>query len=86
MSQVSVQYKFSTKTKSSKPSDRMRLQNKEFLQPQGYTSGERGIRTPGTSRYVGFQDRCIRPLCHLSSYDQKPLRRGSIFNRDGFGK
>ena len=28
--------------------------------------GERGIRTPGTSRYVGFQDRCNRPLCHLS--------------------
>ena len=29
-------------------------------------SGERGIRTPGTSRYAGFQDRCIRPLYHLS--------------------
>ena len=29
-------------------------------------SGERGIRTPGTSQYAGFQDRCIRPLCHLS--------------------
>jgi hypothetical protein len=28
--------------------------------------GEGGIRTPGTLRYVGFQDRCIRPLCHLS--------------------
>ena len=28
--------------------------------------GERGIRTPGTSQYAGFQDRCIRPLCHLS--------------------
>ena len=28
--------------------------------------GERGIRTPGTSRYAGFQDRCIRPLYHLS--------------------
>ncbi|WP_297096740.1 hypothetical protein, partial [uncultured Draconibacterium sp.] len=25
--------------------------------------GERGIRTPGTSRYNGFQDRRIRPLC-----------------------
>lgn len=32
--------------------------------------GERGIRTPGTSRYAGFQDQCIRPLCHLS--DRKP--------------
>ena len=29
--------------------------------------GERGIRTPGTSRYGGFQDRCNRPLYHLSS-------------------
>lgn len=28
--------------------------------------GERGIRTPGTSQYAGFQDRCNRPLCHLS--------------------
>ena len=28
--------------------------------------GERGIRTPGTLRYNGFQDRRIRPLCHLS--------------------
>ena len=28
--------------------------------------GERGIRTPGTVKYAGFQDRCIRPLCHLS--------------------
>ena len=30
-------------------------------------SGERGIRTPGTSRYDGFQDRCNRPLYHLSN-------------------
>ena len=29
-------------------------------------SGEGGIRTPGTLRHAGFQDRCIRPLCHLS--------------------
>ena len=28
--------------------------------------GERGIRTPGTSQYNGFQDRRDRPLCHLS--------------------
>ena len=28
--------------------------------------GETGIRTPGTSRYNGFQDRRNRPLCHLS--------------------
>ena len=32
-----------------------------------YISGERGIRTPGTSRYDGFQDRCNRPLYHLSN-------------------
>ncbi len=30
-------------------------------------SGERGIRTPGSSHYGGFQDRCNRPLCHLSN-------------------
>ena len=33
----------------------------------GLFGGERGIRTPGTSQYAGFQDRCIRPLCHLSN-------------------
>jgi hypothetical protein len=35
--------------------------------------GERGIRTPGTSRFNGFQDRRNRPLCHLSGrlYAQK---------------
>ena len=29
-------------------------------------SGERGIRTPGSVKINGFQDRRIRPLCHLS--------------------
>ena len=29
--------------------------------------GERGIRTPGTLLYNGFQDRRIRPLCHFSA-------------------
>ena len=29
-------------------------------------SGERGIRTPGPVKINGFQDRRIRPLCHLS--------------------
>ena len=28
-----------------------------------------GIRTHGTFRYAGFQDRCIRPLCHPSAID-----------------
>ena len=29
--------------------------------------GEGGIRTPGTLRLNGFQDRLLRPLGHLSS-------------------
>ena len=28
--------------------------------------GERGIRTPGSFHFNGFQDRRNRPLCHLS--------------------
>ncbi len=32
----------------------------------GSFCGERGIRTPGTSQFNGFQDRRDRPLCHLS--------------------
>ena len=39
----------------------------------GYTGGERGIRTPGTSRYNGFQDRRNRPLCHLSGRDKSRI-------------
>ena len=31
-----------------------------------YYCGERGIRTPGGFHLNGFQDRRIRPLCHLS--------------------
>ena len=30
-------------------------------------SGERGIRTPGSLTFNGFQDRRNRPLCHLSA-------------------
>ena len=46
--------------------------------------GERGIRTPGTSRYDGFQDRCNRPLYHLSLQDDhlgflKRLQRYDYF-------
>ena len=33
----------------------------------GVFCGERGIRTPGASQHDGFQDRCNRPLYHLSS-------------------
>jgi hypothetical protein len=32
-----------------------------------FISGERGIRTPGGVTLNGFQDRRIRPLCHLSA-------------------
>ena len=32
----------------------------------GFLCGERGIRTPGASQHDGFQDRCNRPLYHLS--------------------
>ena len=35
--------------------------------------GKRGIRTPGASQLIGFQDRRIRPLCHLSE------RKGTTF-------
>lgn len=34
--------------------------------PLGF-GGERGIRTPGTLQFNGFQDRRIRPLCHFSA-------------------
>ena len=39
--------------------------------------GERGIRTPGTSQYGGFQDRCNRPLCHLSKNQYVCLKSGA---------
>ena len=44
--------------------------------------GERGIRTPGTSQCDGFQDRCNRPLYHLSSARlfQKRVQR---YKKDG---
>jgi hypothetical protein len=37
------------------------------IQAFTYFSGERGIRTPGPVTVNGFQDRRIRPLCHLSA-------------------
>ena len=39
--------------------------NRKSLKIKVYC-GERGIRTPGTSQFNGFQDRRNRPLCHLS--------------------
>ena len=32
-----------------------------------FLCGKGGIRTPGASQHGGFQDRCNRPLYHLSS-------------------
>ena len=43
--------------------------------------GERGIRTPGPVKINGFQDRRIRPLCHLSSKSRAgftPVGRSSL--------
>ena len=40
--------------------------------------GERGIRTPGTSQYNGFQDRRDRPLCHLS---KTPISRSASLRK-----
>ncbi len=34
-----------------------------------FCCGKRGIRTPGGVTLVGFQDRCNRPLCHLSEWE-----------------
>ncbi len=41
--------------------------------------GETGIRTPGTFRYNGFQDRRIKPLCHLSSSNDLFLKAVQIY-------
>ena len=39
---------------------------KPYTMIELFFRGEGGIRTPGTLLYAGFQDQCIRPLCHLS--------------------
>ena len=50
----------------------------------GLLGGERGIRTPGTSRYGSFQDYCNRPLYHLSKIArEKKIRSGATRNRTG---
>ena len=54
-----------------------------------FFGGERGIRTPGSFTFNGFQDRRIKPLCHfsgakihhfsyLASYPQNFLNFGCI--------
>ncbi len=45
---------------------RHRLQKKKLGISPSFRCRGGGIRTPGTSRYNGFQDRRIRPLCHAS--------------------
>lgn len=56
MNRFFSQYKSSTKPKPSIPKTDFGLQNKVFLGPQGYRSGERGIRTPGpVTRTQHFQ-------------------------------
>ena len=49
-----------------------------FEQLRTVSSGERGIRTPGPVTVNGFQDRRIRPLCHLSNGVQKYAIRMSF--------
>ena len=46
--------------------------------------GERGIRTPGTFQYNGFQDRRIRPLCHLSKTSFQKCFSLKAMQRYGF--
>ena len=47
--------------------------------------GERGIRTPGTLQYNGFQDRRDRPLRHLSNncLFQKSGAKVTLFSETG---
>ena len=40
--------------------------------------GERGIRTPGSSHFNGFQDRRDRPLCHLSNADANIRQKSEL--------
>ena len=41
--------------------------------------GKRGIRTPGASQHAGFQDRCNRPLYHLSRLPfERPFFRKAL--------
>ena len=41
--------------------------------------GKGGIRTPGASQHGGFQDRCNRPLYHLSKL---LCQEGFVFESD----
>ena len=46
--------------------------------------GKGGIRTPGASQHGGFQDRCNRPLYHLSSASSRGLLLKSDAKVDSF--
>ena len=49
--------------------------------PLIFLSGKRGIRTPGTFQYFGFQDRRNRPLCHLSfAFGEKACKSTAFFS------
>ena len=52
-----------------------------FEQLRTVLSGERGIRTPGPVTVNGFQDRRIRPLCHLST---AKVRFDSYFSKNKY--
>jgi hypothetical protein len=45
----------------------LKTKKPRFIVVFGMLGGERGIRTPGPVTVNGFQDRRIRPLCHLSA-------------------
>jgi hypothetical protein len=47
-------------------------------------SGEGGIRTPGPVTVNGFQDRRIRPLCHLSAANVQLEIIQSKINMDNY--
>ena len=53
-----------------------------FEQLRTVFSGERGIRTPGPVTVNGFQDRRIRPLCHLSGCKIIALRSNCKIKSD----
>lgn len=55
---------------------------RQFYSEKHTFSGWGGIRTPGTFRYAGFQNRCNRPLCHPSD-NERVLR---MFRRDSTRK
>ena len=60
------------------------LKNKsDFLQSLNLR-GERGIRTPGTLLYNGFQDRRIRPLCHFSAAKIQIFHFAQMFQKKNF--